>query len=93
MPRISADEFEELQTGELVVKEGLLGNVADRVCGRRQSVTRSCPHTRTAPPIGRNSPVSILIVVVLPAPFGPKSANNSPDGTVSVKRSTASLWA
>ena len=58
---------------------------------RRTSRTRSWPQTRTAPAVGRNSPVSTLMVVVLPAPLGPSRANNSPGGTVSVSPSDGDL--
>ena len=35
-------------------------------------------HARTSPAVGMSSVISILIVVVLPAPFGPSSPNSSP---------------
>ena len=40
----------------------------------------SKPPTRTVPAVGRSRPTSILMVVVLPAPFGPRKANSSPVG-------------
>src|SRR5208337_708179 len=40
--------------------------------------TMSMPSTRALPPLGGRRVVSILIVVLLPAPFGPRSANISP---------------
>ena len=36
-------------------------------------VVRSFPHTVTRPPSAANTPAIIRMVVVLPAPFGPKS--------------------
>ena len=36
----------------------------------------------TVPLVGRSSVVSILMVVVLPAPFGPRKAKISPGGDV-----------
>ena len=45
---------------------------------RRPSET-STPITRTVPEVGARSPVRILSVTVLPAPFGPSSAWISPD--------------
>ena len=57
----------------------------------RVSLTTSWPQTRRYPSVGRNRPVSILIAVVLPAPLGPKSENNSPVGHRQVNRSTATL--
>ncbi len=38
----------------------------------------SYPATTPVPDVGRRMPQSILIVVVLPAPFGPKNPNISP---------------
>ena len=41
------------------------------------------------PPVGKMSPMSILMVVVLPAPFGPTKPKISPSFTESVRSSTA----
>ena len=38
----------------------------------------------TLPEPGRKRPTSILMLVVFPAPLGPKKANSSPGGTVNV---------
>ena len=38
----------------------------------------SCPAKRMVPALGRNWPINWLISVVLPAPFGPMIACNSP---------------
>src|SRR5262245_42803423 len=53
----------------------------------------SKPPTRMVPLVGNNRPHNILIVVVLPAPLGPRNANSSPGCTVNVSRSTASFVA
>ena len=45
---------------------------------------------RRAPAVGAMSPVSILIVVVLPAPFGPRKPKISPAPTVNEMPRTAS---
>ena len=42
----------------------------------RNSVTMSWPSTSTSPPLGLTMPQTILISVVLPAPFGPKQAED-----------------
>src|SRR5689334_5091781 len=44
---------------------------------------------RMEPLVGESSVVSILIVVVLPAPFGPRKANNSPGCTSNEMSRTA----
>src|SRR5437870_3626449 len=52
---------------------------------------RSWPPTLTVPEVGKSSPHISLMVVVLPAPLGPRKANNSPASMASVRRSTAVL--
>ena len=47
------------------------------------------PATRASPDVGGNSVVSILIVVVLPAPLEPSRPKTSPALTESVSASTA----
>ena len=49
----------------------------------------SAPSTRTTPDVGFRSVASTLIVVVLPAPFGPMKPKTSPRGMVSDKSRTA----
>src|SRR6185436_6716841 len=46
---------------------------------RRDVVT--VPPNRTSPPSAGRSPLNVMSVVVLPAPFGPSSAVTSPDRT------------
>src|SRR5262245_61726578 len=60
-----------------------------RVGIRSRSVCTSKPATVASPEVGGSRPVSILIVVVLPAPFGPRKPNTSPGWTSSVTWSTA----
>ncbi len=55
----------------------------------RKSVTTSWPPTRTCPPVGRVMPQTVEISVVLPAPFGPRSARISPSRTDSDTASSA----
>ena len=49
------------------------------------------PLTVTDPAVGRSSPKIIRIVVVLPAPFGPRKPVTRPGRTVNDRRSTAAL--
>src|SRR5271166_2159047 len=49
----------------------------------------SKPPTVARPDVGRSSPVRILIVVVLPAPLGPKNPKISPGATAKEMPSTA----
>ena len=51
--------------------------------------TTSCPPTVAVPAVGRNSVVSILTTVDLPAPFGPRKPNTSPGATERSIPSTA----
>ena len=60
-----------------------------RRASARRSRTGSSPHTRARPAVGTSTPVSILIVVDLPAPFGPRKPTASPAAMVSVTPSTA----
>src|SRR5580693_3605582 len=57
----------------------------------RASRTGSMPSTRTVPSPGRRYPSQISIVVVLPAPFGPRMAVTAPRGAVNVSPSTAAV--
>jgi hypothetical protein len=52
-------------------------------------LTGSKPFTDIVPELGWRSVVSILIVVVLPAPFGPKNAKVEPLGTSKLTSFTA----
>ena len=60
-------------------------------CGRssRASAIGSSPSTRTEPWWGRRNPSHVSIVVVFPAPFGPRMAVTWPGSTVSESPSTA----
>src|SRR5581483_2215427 len=44
---------------------------------------------RTWPAVGCTSPIRILTVVVLPAPFGPRNPNTSPGATRTVRSCSA----
>src|SRR4051812_30639859 len=56
-----------------------------------RSVTMSCPATVAAPPVGRVSVHSMLIVVDFPAPLGPRKPNVSPVATSKSIPRTASI--
>src|SRR5262249_28946098 len=58
---------------------------------RRSSLSRM-PSTTASPEVGRRRPVSILIVVLLPAPFGPRKPKNRPRATRKERWSTAVVW-
>ncbi len=53
------------------------------------SVAGSRPSSSSDPVVGRSKVVSILMVVVLPAPFGPRKAKISPAHTSNVTSLTA----
>ena len=81
-----------VQPGQPLVEPAVAAeDVADppAYLARRPSTT-SCPSTRAVPEVGSSSVMSILIVVVLPAPFGPSSPNSSPRSTVKSTPRTAS---
>ena len=52
----------------------------------------SNPSTFTMPEVGFNKPTIVLIVVVLPAPFGPKNPKNWPSGIVRLMFDTAVIF-
>ncbi len=56
-----------------------------------RAATTSKPLTRAAPAVGFASVQSMLIVVLLPAPLGPRKPNTSPGGTVKETPLTASI--
>ena len=49
----------------------------------------SCPAMLAVPAVGGNYPVSIFIVVVFPAPFGPRKPTISPRSTLKQTSLTA----
>ena len=62
------------------------------VIRRRKSRSRfdgTWPSTRASPPVGWSRPESILSVVVLPAPFGPRKPTRSPGAISNEMPSTA----
>ena len=86
----AAVEVEQRVAGQPVVEAEVLGQVADRGGGppaRRRAGRRCAPRRRSA----RTSPVRILIVVVLPAPFGPRKPKTSPGWTASDRSCRATL--
>src|SRR3954454_4596212 len=55
-----------------------------------RSLTESWPATYAAPEVGRASVQSMLMVVVLPAPLGPRKPKTSPAATSKLTPRTAS---
>src|SRR4051794_19401584 len=53
------------------------------------SAITSTPLTRTSPEVGSDRPAITRIVVVLPAPFGPRKPKISPGATERLRSSTA----
>ena len=52
----------------------------------------SCPNTSILPSSGITRPRIILMVVVLPAPLGPKRAMHFPSSTIRLKESMTVRW-
>ena len=55
----------------------------------RRSPESRTPSIAASPEVGRRSPVSILMVVLLPAPFGPRKPKKRPRATRKDTWSTA----
>ena len=53
--------------------------------------TGELPSTRASPRVGRNSPSRARIVVVLPAPLGPRKPVTRPASTAKERSSTATV--
>lgn len=64
-------------------------NHASHVC--RTQEPHLCPLTKASPPVVLSSPVSILKVLVFPAPLTPRSPKHSPGRTPRQRRSTARI--
>jgi hypothetical protein len=58
-------------------------------CARRRATSQ--PSIDTLPEVGSSTPSTMLIVVVLPAPLGPKSPTISPRATRNETSSTATV--
>ena len=55
------------------------------------SLATLCPQTVAEPEEGARKPVTIFMVVLLPAPLGPRNPSTSPLFTVMLRRSTATM--
>src|SRR3984957_18922734 len=75
-------------SSDVIWKERANPSALRRHAGRR---VMSLPANRMAPEFGSTCPVSWLISVVLPAPFGPMIACNSPLATSSDRLSVATM--
>ena len=70
----AGEEFEVLLDGEIVIQRELLGHVADALANAfGAEAARSRRPVPSSPVEGSSRPQSILMVVVLPAPFAPSS--------------------
>ena len=74
-------EAQVLLDPHLRVERDVLRQVADPARTPSGSRARSMPATRTLPAVAERNPVIIRIVVVLPAPLGPRKPSTSPSGT------------
>ena len=79
-PTSCAVEAHRLSRSEVHRKVRLLGQEAERPPDPR-GLVESSPRTSNVPPVGRTRPSSIFSVVVLPAPFGPRSPWMRPGST------------
>jgi hypothetical protein len=90
-----AHELEQLADPRLLLARGdavQLGEVAQVVVAGEPLVDPALAAEDVAlPPVGISRVISILIVVVLPAPFGPSSPNSSPSPTEKSIPRTASM--
>src|SRR5262249_60145155 len=62
------------------------------ILARSGSRQTSTPPMKAAPAEGRSRPTNILMVVDLPAPFGPRNPKNSPRRTARLRPLTAIFW-
>ena len=67
--------------GQLVIEAGVLEHDAEAPADLQRDCAGSRPSIVMEPLVGRRSVVSICMVVVLPAPFGPRKAKISPGRT------------
>ena len=95
--RLAGDAVELGEVAEVVVRgEPLVEaavaaeDVADPLAHLARVATTSWPSTRASPLVGSRRVISILIVVVLPAPFGPSRPKSSPRSTANETPRTAS---
>ena len=90
-PVDAADEFDELAAGEMIEQQRFVGHQADLLLDLERLLRHGQTQQRDGARVGGARPISILMVVVLPAPFGPRNPKKQPRGTVSVSPSTAAL--
>ncbi len=78
----AADEVEVLGRGEAAEEGEAFGDDADLALELDGVAVRSWPRIWMLPEVGASRPVSILMVVDLPAPLGPRKPKNWPGATV-----------
>ena len=77
-----AVQFHVFVRGHVAVQAGVLEHDAEALADFVGVVWPDRGHrSRSVPLVGRSSVVSILMVVVLPAPLGPRKAKISPGAT------------
>ena len=86
MPAISARFSRTLSSGATAVSWGETAMMDFTSSLSRRMLL---PFNSASPPLGRVRQESILMVVVLPAPFTPKRENSSPSPMARLRRSTA----
>ena len=75
-------EAQVVEAGQFGIEVALVRNHADQVLGRLGIARAVDPaDAGSCPASGRARPVSMLMVVVLPAPLGPRKPNSSPSCT------------
>ena len=82
-------QIQIFERGQFVVEAGILKHDAEALADFVLLVAGSRPSISILPLVGRSSVVSILMVVVLPAPLGPRKAKISPMPTSKVTSRTA----
>ena len=83
-------EPQRVPTGQVLVKREILGqqNRSAPSPGYRPA---ACPSTRTSPDPANKNPIRMLMLVVFPAPFGPRNAHTSPRATSNDTSVSASI--
>jgi len=84
-----SEEEQVLVASERVVYRDRLWHITDGAANLAACLNIARPPTRTSPEVGGKSVVSILMVVLLPAPLEPSKPNTSPALALMVKESTA----
>ena len=79
-----------MSAGQVRIQGQVRGQIADVPADLHRLLWQSMPRIEALPAVGRISSITVRIVVVLPAPFGPRKPNTSPRWT-SRSRSISAL--